>query len=141
MCFGLFYAQSFHQPPVLLRGKRLRFGAGARPLEAAAFQPLIHKYEAVPFPKKRFHSVTAPTAKQEQGIGKRVKLEALLNDAGQAIYPLSEIRVAAGDIDTLSPCEITQHDFNKRRTASIVVWSAPEYMSASAFPIRTVTDT
>jgi hypothetical protein len=138
---GLFDAQSFHEPPVLLRGDGLRFGAVARPLEAAAFKPLVQENEPVTLPIQRFDSVATAAAKQKQGIAERIQPESLLNDTGKPVYPASEVGVSAGNVDTISAVEIIQHDFNARQTASTVAVSAPEYMSASAFPMRSVTAT
>ena len=141
MCLWLVHTQTFHEPAILLRSQCPRFAFFPRPLEAAAFQPFIQQHEAITFPVQSLDAVPASATEQKQRVGEWIQMELLLNKSSQAIYSSPQIRIAAGNIHPLCAGELTQHDFKIRNTVSTVATSAPEWTSASASAIRTVTAT
>ena len=141
MRLGLVYTQTFHKPAVLLWSKRLCFAFLPWPLEAAGLQPLVQQYEAIAFPVQCLDAVSASAAEQEQCIGEWIQIELLLNKSCQSVYSTAKICVTAGNVHPVGTIKVCQHDFKIRSTVSTVAASAPEWMSASAPEIRTVTAT
>ncbi len=104
--FGLFYAQAFHEPAVLLKGQRLCFHATSRPLETAAFKPLVQEHKPVALPVQRLDPITAPPAEQKQRVCKRIQLKLLLNQTCEAINTTSEVGVSASYEDAVCPSKV-----------------------------------
>jgi len=141
MCLWLVHTQTFHEPAILLRSQRSCFTFFPGPLEAAGLQTLIQQDKSVSFPVQRLDSIPASAAEQEQCIGERIQMKLLLNHSRQSVNSSTKVSVTAGDVYPVSTVEVAQHDFNIRSTVSTVAVSAPEWMSASAPAIRTVTAT
>ena len=99
MSLRLFNAESFHQPAVLLWRQFPGLGFRAWPLEVSRLQALVQQEKTVTFPVQCFHTVSASAAEEEEGVGEWIQLELLLNNAGQAVNPTSEVCVAAGNVD------------------------------------------
>jgi hypothetical protein len=104
--FGLFYAQTFHEPSVLLKRQSLSFRATSRPLKTAAFKPLVQKDKPVTLPVQRLNPVAATPAEQKERVCERIQLKLLLNKTGKAIDTTSEICVSAGYVYVVCPVEI-----------------------------------
>ena len=58
-----------------------------------------------------------------------------LHHRRQAVDSLAEIGVPAADVHLLGTCEVAQHDFTARNTASTVAASALLWMASSTSPI------
>lgn len=67
----------------------------------ALLQSLVQQDEAIFFPVQALDTVSPPSAKQEQCVGKWIQFKLLLDEPRQTIYALAQIRVAAGDIDLI----------------------------------------
>lgn len=67
----------------------------------ALLQSLVQQDEAIFFPVQALDTVSPPSAKQEQRVGKRIQFKLLLDEARQAVYAFAQICVAAGDVDDL----------------------------------------
>jgi len=141
MRLGLIYTQPLHKPAVLLGSQCSCFAFLPWPLEAAGLQPLVQQYEAIAFPVQCLDAVSASAAEQEQCIGEWIQIELLLNKSCQSVYTATQVGITAGYIYPVCSGEVGQHDFKIRSTVSTVAASAPEWMSASAPEIRTVTAT
>ena len=90
----------------------------------ALFQSLVQQDEAIFFPVQALDTVSPPSAKQEQRVGKRIQFKLLLDEPRQTIYALAQIRVAAGDIDLICTGEIVQH--RRRSSTSSLSCSASQ---------------
>ena len=141
MRLGLVYTQPLHEPAVLLWSKCPGFAFLPGPLERTGLQSLVQQHKSVAFPIQGFYPVPASAAEEKQRVGERIQMKLLLNKSGQSVYPAAQVGVAAGNIYPVCTGEVAQHDFNIRSTVSTVAASAPEWMSASAPEIRTVTAT
>ena len=112
MHFRLIYAQTLHQPAVLLRCDSPGFAGAARPLKATGLETFVQQHETVALPVQGFYPVPAPAAEQKQGVGKWIKFKLLLNDCGQTVNSAAQTCIAAGDVNPICSCEIVQHDFS-----------------------------
>ena len=112
MHFWLIYAQTFHQPAVLLRGASLGFACAAMPLKNAGLQAFVQQHETVALPVQGFYSIPASAAEQKQGVGEWIKFELLLNNCGQPVNSAAQICIAAGDVNPICSRKIVQHDFS-----------------------------
>ena len=130
----LLYAQSFHQPAILLWCQSLDFVLRSWPLKAALLQPFVQQQKSVSFPVQCLQPVPFPSAEQKHHPLKRVHLILALHDAGKSIYPSPQIRVSAGNIHRIAAVEIVQHDCIAWIIARIVAASAPEHSSISTLP-------
>ena len=79
----------------------------------ALFQSLVQQDKAIFFPVQALDTVSPPSAKQEQRVGKRIQFKLLLDEARQTIYALAQIRVAAGDLDLICTGEVIQHKIER----------------------------
>ena len=102
----LLYPQPLHQPAVLLRRKLPNLAFAPRPLVHAAFQALIQQDEAVLLPIQGLDPIPPPPAKQKQRIGERIQVKLLLHHGGQAVDPLTQIRITAGNVDAVCAGEV-----------------------------------
>ena len=125
MCLGLVDAQSLHEPAVLLGRKRTGFAFLAWPLEAATLQPFVQQYEAVALPVQRLDPIPPPSAEQKQRVAEWILFKFQLHQRRQAVDALPEVGVPAANVHLLGTCEVAQHDFIARSTASTVAASAP----------------
>ena len=126
MSFGLIYAQTFHEPAVLLRSQGSCLAFLPWPLERTGLQTFVQQDKSVSFPIQGLNSIPASAAEQEQCIGERIQIELLLNQNGQTVYTTAQVSVTAGNIHPVSTGEVAQHDFRNRSTVSTVAASAPE---------------
>lgn len=127
-------AQLLHQPPVLLRRELPRLLTVPRPLEAAAFQPLIHQYKPVSLPVQSFDLILPPSTEQKQRVWGWLQLEPRLHRPSQAIDPTPQIRVPADKVCRTDAFEIVQHDFSAQMIARIDSGSAPVWMFTRSAP-------
>ena len=67
----------------------------------ALLQSLVQQDESILFPVQALDTVSPPSAKQEQRVGKRIQFKLLLDEPRQTIYAFTQIRVAAGDVDLI----------------------------------------
>jgi len=121
----LIHFQSFHQPPILLRGNAsgvLRF---PRPLEASVFQSLVEQDESVPIPIQPFDPVGTSSAEQKQCLFKWIKPVLFLNQTGQSIDTSAKIGIATRNDNLIRMEEFIQHDSIASRTDRMVSSSAP----------------
>ena len=91
--------EPLHEPAELLRRDAPRLGSIARPLEAAVFQPLVEKQEAVALPEQPLDAVGAPAAEEEEGAGEGIHLELPLDDGSEAVDGLAHVGAAACEVD------------------------------------------
>lgn len=106
MRLGLIYAQSLHEPAVLLRSQGSGLAFLPWPLEAAGFQTLIEQDEAVVLPIQCLDPIPAPAAKQKEGVGIWIQIELLLDDGSKTIDAPAQVCVATGDYDASRTVEI-----------------------------------
>ena len=125
MCLGLVYAQTLHEPAVLLGSQTFGLTLVPWPLEYAGLQPLIQQEESVALPVKRLDPVTPSSTEQKQSIGERIQLKLLLNKSGQSIDSSTQICVTAGNVDPVGPGKITQHDRSVSSSKDSVSGSIP----------------
>ena len=90
----------------------------------ALLQSLVQQDEAVLFPVQALDTVPPPSAEQEQRVGKRIQFKLLLDEPRQTIYALTQIRVAAGNIDLICTGEVVQH--RRRSSTSSLSCSASQ---------------
>ena len=121
----LIYAQTLHEPTVLLRCQASGFAFVPGPLEATGLQPLVQQHKAVALPVQSFDTILPSAAEKEQRVGERIQPKLLFDQSGQAVNTKSEVGAAAGDYDAVSAGEICQHDFSICSTVSTVAASAP----------------
>ena len=100
---GLVDAQTFQQPPELLRTEAQHLFFVSGPLVLPTLQTLIQQNETIRIPVQGLKAVCSSAAEQEQGIGKRIQLKPCLNDAHQPVNPTAQVCVPAGDIYMLYP--------------------------------------
>ena len=141
MCLWLVYAQSLHEPAVLLRCQCPGFAFFTGPLEITGLQPFVQQDKTVSFPIQRFDSIPASSAEKKQRIRKGIQMKLLPDQYCQTVYPTAQVGITAGNIHPVGSGEVSQHDFRMRSTVSTVAASAPEWISASASANRTVTAT
>ena len=141
MRLWLVHAQAFHEPAILLRCQCSGFAFFPGPLKRTGLQTFIQQNKSVAFPVQCFYSIPPSTAEEEQSIRKRIQVKLLLDQHCQTVDPTAQIRITAGNIHPVGSSKVRQHDFRKRSTVSTVAASAPEWTSASAPEIRTVTAT
>src|SRR5699024_6128468 len=79
--FQLFSGQCAHRVDVV----------GLRPPETLLFQAFLPQAEAVAMPVQYLETGSAPIDEHEQGIGKRIHLEFLLDDGRQPVDLFSEV--------------------------------------------------
>ena len=99
-------------------------GFRARPLVRALLQSLVQQDEAIFFPVQALDTVSPPSAKQEQCVGKWIQLKLLLDEARQAVYALAQICAATGNIDFICTSEVVQH--RRRSSTSSLSCSASQ---------------
>ncbi len=95
---GLVDAQTFQQPPELLRTEAQHLFFVSGPLVLPTLQTLIQQNETIRIPVQGLKAVCSSAAEQEQGIGKRIQLKPCLNDAHQPVNSPTQVGVAASDI-------------------------------------------
>ena len=83
MCLGLVYAQSLHEPAILLGCQLPGLGFRAWPLEGTGLQTLVKQKKAVALPIQGLNSVPASAAEQEQGVCEGIQFKLLLHNTGQ----------------------------------------------------------
>ena len=137
----LIYAQTLHEPAVLLGCQASGFAFFSGPLETAGLQTFVKQNKSVTFPVQSLDPILPSAAKQKKRVGEGIQPELLFDKCGQAVNTKPEVCASAGDYDAVSTGEIFQHDFKTRSTASTIAASAPLWISASAPAIRTVTAT
>ena len=99
MCLGLVDAQAFQQPAKLLRAEAQQLFLAPGPLVPAPLQALVQQEEAVRIPIKSLEAVCPIAAEQEERVGKRIQLKAVLYDAHQPVDAPAQICVPAGNVD------------------------------------------
>ena len=125
MRFGLVYAQSLHEPAVLLGSQRPGFAFFSWPLEAAGLQPLVQQDKSIAFPVQRLDSIPASATEEKECIGEWIQVELLLYNGSQSVYTTTQVSVATCDIYPVCSGEVRQHDCKIRSTVSTVAASAP----------------
>ena len=101
---------SGHEPLKLFLGHfhDLLFCPG--PLVSSVQKPLVQQQKAVTFPYEALDLIWFPAAEHEQNVLLEwVNIQLSANNRTQAVDTLAEIRVAAGDIDTVEAGGIIQH--------------------------------
>ena len=88
----------------------------------ALLQSLVQQDEAIFFPVQVLDAVSPPSAEQKQRVGKWIQFKLLLDEARQAVYAFTQIRVASGNIDFVCAGEIAQH--GRRSSTSSLSCSA-----------------
>ena len=121
----LLYAQSFHQPAILLWCQSLDFVLRPWPLKAALLQPFIQQQKSVSFPVQCLQPVPFPSAEQKHHPLKRIHLILALHDASQSIYSPPHVCVPTGYVHWAPTVEIVQHNCNVWSIAWIIWASAP----------------
>lgn len=91
--------EAFHEPAELLRRDAPGFGRIARPLEAAALEPLVDEQEAISLPQEPLDAVSAPAAEEKERAREGIHPELLLDDGGEAVDGFPHVGAAAGEID------------------------------------------
>ena len=141
MCLWLVHTQALHEPAILLGRQGSCFAFLPWPLEAARLHPLVQEHKSVALPVQGFDSVPTPATEEKQRIAEWIQVKLLLNHGRKAVNSTAQVGRTAGNVHPVSAIEVIQHDFRIRSTVSAVAASAPEWISASAPAIRTVTDT
>lgn len=91
-------AQTFQQPPELLRTEAQHLFPVSGPLVLPTLQTLVQQNETIRIPVHCLKAVCSSAAEQKQSIGKRVQLKLCLDDAHQPVNPPTQVGVAASDI-------------------------------------------
>jgi len=94
--FRLIYAQTFHEPAVLLRSQGSCLAFLPWPLERTGLQTFVQQDKSVPFPVQGLDPI--PT----------------------------QVSITTGNVHPVGAGEVAQHDFRKRSTVSTVAAFAPE---------------
>ena len=101
---------SGHKPFELLLGHFHNFLLCPGPLVSAVQKALIEQKKSVSFPDETLDLIRSPAAEHEKNILLEwVNIQLSANNRTQAVDTLAEIRVAAGDIDTVEVGGIIQH--------------------------------
>lgn len=91
-------------------------------------KPLPSQYSALIRSRRRPHE-------QKQRVAEWIQFKFQLHQRRQAVDSLAKVGVPAADVHLLDACEVAQHDFTARSTASTVAASAPLWMAISTSPI------
>ena len=79
------------------------------PLKPTILQTLIQQKKAVSVPVKSFEAVLSGTAEEIERLIVWIKIELLLNNAGQSVNPTTKIGFTTDDVDLSNPTWINEH--------------------------------